>query len=332
MPRLTATYELTLSRRVRIQRASADAFSYRATVDAFDVVLTLIPDDAPVATPAAGLPIRYVQRINIAASREEIDGPPAIATTGTGEHDFAPRVQWIAQRSGAYRAISLAVANRFIQFSKYVLRTPHLLGFRDSDFDDPAWSDAAGAAIESGVVNFAFEIIRPTGPHLLGERELSVAHDTAIAATLALDREVTTPQEFLSDAQSSTLNGNVRRAVLELAIACEVAIKHTFFARGTPAAAAAEYLAENRPIKVIDLIDQPALEAFAESFKVANAADEEKVDYLFRARNKVAHRGTAVFRDRRGNPQTVDRAMLESWMQSVIVLFQWLETKTGRPT
>jgi hypothetical protein len=332
MARLTATFELMLSRAVRVQRVSVDIVSCRATVDAFDVGLSLIVDETPVTTPVLGSPIRHAGRIKIAVSRDETDDPPAVEPTESGGRDFSNRVQWMEPRTEAYKAIAKTVARRFVLFCKHVLRTPHLSHFGDSEFLAPAWSDTAGTVVESGIVELSVQMIRPSGPHLLGERELTDADDFAVTAALSADRDVTTPQQFLSDAQSSCLNGNVRRAVLELAIACEVAIKYAFFAKGTPAAAAAEYLAERRDIRALDLIDKPALEAFSESFKTAMPAHECNLDYLFRARNKVAHRGVALFRDRQEAIHTVDRPMLESWMQSVLALFQWLELKTGCPT
>jgi hypothetical protein len=49
-------------------------------------------------------------------------------------------------------------------------------------------------------------------------------------------------EEVFSDAQAAAVEGNLRRAVLELAISCEIAVKQKFFFTSTPSGAAFEYL------------------------------------------------------------------------------------------
>jgi hypothetical protein len=134
-------------------------------------------------------------------------------------------------------------------------------------------------------------------------------------------------EEFLSDAQESAFQGNIRRAVLELAIACEVAVKGKFFGRST-GGRTLDYLKDQRnvQVRVLELVDRAAREVFGESFKDSKATAYTDLDYLFQCRNKVAHRGRPVFRDERGTMQTATVELLERWLNSARVLFVWMKT------
>jgi hypothetical protein len=172
-----------------------------------------------------------------------------------------------------------------------------------------------------------------SGPELLGERDFIEADDNALRDALQSDQDVTVARQLLSDAQTSVLSGDYRRGVLEMAIACEVAIKQAFFKAATPAGSAFEYLEDKGKVhlRAIDLLHGPAFEAFSSSFKDSNPAEYQHLDYLFRCRNKIAHRALAVYRDDGGVVHSVDRRTLELWWQSVDYLFQWLQSTSGQP-
>ncbi len=133
--------------------------------------------------------------------------------------------------------------------------------------------------------------------------------------------------EFFADAQTSVVNGKFRRAILELAIACEVAVKGAFFAKSTIAGAAYEYLEDKGKVhtRVIELIDGVAKVALGQSFKDVAPDAYKDIDHLFRARNKVAHRGELIYRDEGGTEREVDRSTLEAWWVSVDTLLSWID-------
>jgi hypothetical protein len=81
-------------------------------------------------------------------------------------------------------------------------------------------------------------------------------------------------------------------------------------------------------VRVIDLLHGPALEAFSSSFKDTYPVEYQHLDYLFRCRNKVAHRALAQYRDEAGVVQFINRNILETWWQSIERLFQWLQSQT----
>jgi len=135
--------------------------------------------------------------------------------------------------------------------------------------------------------------------------------------------------QLLSDAQAAALSNNVRRAVLELAIAVEVFVKRKFFKQGGVAGAAFEYLEDKgrETVKVIELLDGASLYAFGESFKIAAPEAYKHLDHLFRCRNKIAHRGVVLFRDDGAAWQEPTQELLLVWWKAVLEMFTWLEDK-----
>jgi hypothetical protein len=133
---------------------------------------------------------------------------------------------------------------------------------------------------------------------------------------------------LLSDAQTAWFEGSLRRSVLELAICVEVLAKRQFFAKASPAGAAFDYLEDKAKIsvRVLELLDAVATEAFGSSFKKQDPDNYQRIDYLFRCRNKIAHRGELSFRDKSGKAVVVDAHLVESWWQAVQILREWLRS------
>ena len=142
---------------------------------------------------------------------------------------------------------------------------------------------------------------------------LQKTDETKLVQTLRLGPPpCSSAREFFTDAQTSIKNGNTRRAVLELAIAREVATKLAFFKTATPAGAAFEYLENKRKVnvRVIDLLDEPAQEAFSNSFKQTHSVAHKSLENRFRARNRVAHRAVAQYRDDSGAQMPREKSFL----------------------
>ena len=77
----------------------------------------------------------------------------------------------------------------------------------------------------------------------------------------------------------------------------------------------------------MDLIHVVAKRAFGRSFKEEQASHYKNIDFLFRCRNKVAHRGELIYRDDSG-VHTVDKEMLAVWWESALTLLKWLKANT----
>jgi hypothetical protein len=188
--------------------------------------------------------------------------------------------------------------------------------------------DETGKEIEPGIVHFIAKVGPPgLGPPEFGIMKFSQDRDSELQKALESDTESELYEELIADAQTAVYQRNLRRSVLELAIACEIAIKQTFFAKSTPAGLAYEYLEDKGRINisVMELIDGVANQAFGESFKDIDLKAYTDIDHLFRSRNKVAHRGKIIYRDDKGLPHQVDTNTLKAWWQSVESLLNWLQ-------
>ena len=105
-------------------------------------------------------------------------------------------------------------------------------------------------------------------------------------------------------------------------------VKRTFFAKASPAGAAFDYLEDKAKVsvRVLELLDVIAEEAFSRSYRKENGADYQYIDQLFRCRNKIAHRGELLFRDDHGATVQVDAKTVGIWWLAVANLKDWLET------
>lgn len=332
MPILTATYLVPLSSSLRLQREKNDALDYSLIIDDFTVTIRIVCNKFPSSKEPGQLAVTLASHIQVRVSREEEEEPPTVPPNPNGGRNFGERSKWIGARENDYKRAALVGINRLITFFKYDQRTPDLQHLHEyfKGLYNPTWSDQDGHTVESGRHTGVGALLSESG--VLGERNFTKNDDHALHDALQSDQEVSVARQLLSDAQSSVLSGNYRRGVLEMAIACEVAIKQAFFKAATPAGSAFEYLEDKGKVhlRAIDLLHGPALEAFSTSFKDSNPAEFQHLDYMFRCRNKVAHRALAEYRDDVGVLHSIDRKTLELWWQSVECLFQWLKITTGQ--
>lgn len=329
MYKLTAVYEVNLSEDLRVKRAESDQMHYETKVGALFVNVTLIRSDGgKIQIEGEKHSIRFINKMKIEVSRYEDSNPPPVPRNKAGGRNLTGRSQWLSERNQDYRKVAVKAANRIIRFFKYKMHTSMLKEFRDHDteFQNPKWFGEDGKKLESGLFTITAILPPGPGPGLLGEIDFTKMEDEDLQVVLKNGLETETFQEFLSDAQESIRTGKFGRAVLELAITCEVAVKQAFFVKATPSGAAFEYL-ENKGqihIKLVELLDGVARQAFGESFKDVERTAYEHIDFLFRCRNKVAHRGEEVYRDDMGTEHKVDKQTLMKWMASVHTLMKWI--------
>jgi len=334
LSRLTATYEIEFARYVRARRAADDGLRYSATIDGFDVEIVLIPNGGDRSRHADDThETRAITRISVSVSRDEDSAPPNININNEEQRDFTNRSTWFGQHSKEYQTVAVEAVNRMVRFCKYDLQIPNFREFHihDTQFQNPKWTGADDSELASGVIEHSSEILPPRGPGLVGEKDFTADHDARLQYVLQNDLSIETHQEFLADAQTSIVNGKLPRAILEMAIACEVAIKQLFFRETTTAGAAYEYLERKGRVNVraIILIHGVAKEVFGESFKDVERDAYVNIDLLFRSRNKVAHRGKAIYRDDVGKEHKVNRQCLEKWWSSIGLLMNWIAKHQG---
>jgi hypothetical protein len=262
----------------------------------------------------------------VSVSRNETVGPPAVQITANGGRDFTTRVPYFKVRTPDYVRIASQVLHNAIEFLRFKLRQPLLRALSESrqHLSNPEWTDERGNKIDPGLATF---VVPPVAGirNDFGVVKLERKHAKLLIKALSKKKQPSLHAEILSDAQAAAFDGNIRRSVLELAIACEVFAKHTFFGSDGKASQVIEALEDRGKanVRVLDLIDIGCIALLGKSFRAVDVSAYTDVDHLFRARNKVAHRGEPLFRDDKGHMHTVDLKLLNRWWRSVEKLFDW---------
>jgi hypothetical protein len=240
--------------------------------------------------------------------------------------DYLVQGAYLSGRTDEYREAGLTAVNHFIRFFKYRLRNPLLRELRDYELEDPEWTDERGRHLTGPSCWYLYPIPGLSRSRL-SSRELTQNEEPLLEAALKDDVETDIQEEILSDAQAAIASGNLRRAVIELAIACEVAVKSSYFGRSSAAATMYEYLEDKGRVNasVMDLIGVIAERAFGQSLKAVKPDEYRNLDHLFRCRNKAAHRPSLTFRDDSNNLHEADQATVEQWWISVETLLAWLK-------
>lgn len=329
MPKLSATFCIDISSPCLMALPDEQVPDVTVELDGFKVTARLIPaqhwlfigkDDANKTT--------RLSELEVTLSRDEDDLPPDEIETPVGRRDLGVQGEYLRSKLPAYQVAALKVANRVLRFFQHSLLTPlaHPIHSWDHALHNPTWRDSDGRVLRGGILTIMVEAV----PGLRGEmgaRKLSSNELPALQAFIETTTEPGLAETLLSDAQDAWFEGNLRRAILELAICAEVLVKRRFFSKDSPAGAAFDYLEDKAKVsvRVLDLLDTVAKEAFARSYKKEEPSNYQSIDYLFRCRNKIAHRGELPFRDDSGQLILVDPPMVETWWRAVANLKGWLE-------
>jgi hypothetical protein len=321
MSKLTARFEIPLAQPLFVFSDRRRKFAYKAKIDEFDVDICLTPEAWPTHDLEAGT--RFcIFGISLEVSKELAEEIP---------DDLIKRSDHFQEHSGAYSKTACIVVNRIISFFKYKLHQPLLEEISEykNFFLAPTWYDENDNKIEPG--SFRFTVEDPAGLDSTDFGIVSLTVQDKEVLTRATEKEASVElyEEILADAQSAIFQGNRRRAILEMAMACELAIKQTYFSKSTAADRAYEYIEEKvRMMDITVYIDVIADYAFGETFsKASSKEDFINIKCLFRGRNKIAHRGELIFRDEKGKIHPIDRATLKRWWVSVERLLAWLNSK-----
>lgn len=330
MPTLSARFNLELSSPCLLAWPDGQTPDVFATLGDFRVTAKLLSaehwrskekDDANWTT---GL-----RELEIEVSRIETDPPPDVIVTPDGKRDLTIQGDYLRLRLPEYQSAALEIANRILCFFQYSLFTPLVRQIPkwDHSLHNPTWFNANGRELRGGTHTV---VVQPV-PGLRGElgaRKLTPADLPELQSFLAAPTEPPLSVTLLSDAQAAWFEGSLRRSVLELAICTEVLVKRRFFAQSTPAGAAFDYLEDKAKVsvRVLELLDSVAVEAFGCSYRKQEPVNYQKIDHLFRCRNKIAHRGELVFRDDSGKIVDVDAPLVETWWHAVANLRLWLQS------
>ena len=331
---LVAKFNISLRVPLLLKRANDDPLLYEVPLDGYDVSLRLIPnsDFRLKAKYNKYWAVAYTA-VEICVSKEDNE-PPPVHQHPDGTRSYETQRPYFEERLPLYREVASRTLNALIQYFKYRLWQPLLdeLPYYIDSLNNPEWTDRDGVEVGMGT---GLVILEPT-PGIRGELGTELfqkKHDKAFIAALRSPIQPRLEEELLYDAQVSIWRANIRRAVLEMALTVEVMVKRKFFGGDVAVGTAFEHLEDKGKVnvRVIDLLHSTAREVYGEGFKETNPDDYRQLDYLFRARNKVVHRGTAVFRDVNAALQVVDDAMLRLWWDVVTTLRSWLRAKRHTP-
>jgi hypothetical protein len=330
MKKITAKYNIVLDSFILVKRQNFNELNYRFSINGYDILMQLLPATDSGYSQKSGERSKSfkVRRINIYVSCLHKDNIPPIINLKNGR-DLSLRTKYFGKLEEKYRIVVKESFNRFISFFKYVLNQPFLTLFNENHlaFNNPTWLDENGKQIEAGIIHLSSSLHMPEKFVKTGIIEFTSKHDKAFINKLLNPVKPKLYQELLSDARAAFFSNNYRRAIIEMAIACEIAVKHKFFIESAKTGSIYNYLEDKNKIniRVLELIDDAAKYVYGKSFKEKNKKDFILIDYLFRSRNKVAHRGKVSFRDEKGNTITPGKTELYNWWKSIYILIEWLE-------
>jgi hypothetical protein len=357
MLRLTATFKISLASPLFVDRpprqegvGTIQALRYPVRIDDSDVEIALVEAYHAMTIMDRGEnilrgPIWAVPQVRVSVSRSETVGPSPIQHTAQGGRDFRDRWPYFQERDPIYRGAAIEALRRIVCFFKYrqahaLLRYRQAPGLRRNDslldfmsalqWTDESWSDETGQELPTGIT--PLRELSLYGIELddeVGIKALAAADDPALQQALAEPPlEPALYEELLSDARAALFQGGLRRAILELAIACEVAIKQSFFDKGAEAALS-PYFDEKRQVRscvggVANLLGEPVERILGQNFGKTNKRAYAHIHHLFECRNQIAHEGKPTYKNRRGRAQIVDQAVAQEWFKAADHLFHWL--------
>lgn len=325
MERLVACFTITLAEPILVEARQGAIHTFKVSHDTYHVEVTWGEEDVPsrMWKPGSSAPCYGISRLNISVSHPETEPYPE----GVDE-----RSSYIKSRLEAYARVAADVTNRLIKYFKFTLGNPLLqeIATRNLIVSNPEWSDENGTPLPRALVIIKSQL--PVGlahSPAFGIKVFTPAQSHELAKALQADSTYEVYEELLADARAALIQGNLRRAVLEMAIACEVATKQLFFKEATPAGDAFEYLEDKSKVKVFvpEFLNTVSKAVFGTSFYDSHKKDWHNIEYLFQCRNKVAHRGVLRYNDQHGTPQTVDFETLRDWWDSLDTLIAWIQSK-----
>lgn len=333
MPILVAHYDVEMPGQCLSAWPEDEVPSFSCVIDGFDVNIELVCDtswavqgkDEPYET-------RSIAWARISVARRVDKFPPPVIPHEDGVKDYSIQRNYFDAVRDDFREAAREAANRTIRFFRYCLNTPLLREIppRHQSVTNAKWTDNRGESVGKDVHGINFPGIRGRRGEL-GVQRLTPDNSAMLTDFLNAPVPASLSDEILSDAQGAWFEGHLRRAILELAIACEIIVKRRFFSAETPAGAAFDYLEDKARVGVPipELIDRVCDEAFARSFRVERSAMFEDIGQLFQCRNKVAHRGELSYRldkgRNKGKKIAVDQRTVMRWWESVVSLRDWLE-------
>lgn len=331
MVTLVANYDIELEAPVLLKMAEDIDALYEVDIDGFQVSL-LMKTERCSARKEKGhrnwsVPYNtFIMKV----AKEEPEFPPKVIPNEEGTWNYTIQHDYFKDRKTEYGQIAVKVANRAINYLRFRLWQPLLVEIEANNhyIMNPKWTDENGIEVGKSGGYLSGGGVAAWAMEEFGARALEKKHDTSLSRYLKNPTNISLTDEILYDAQSAIYQENYRRAVLEMALSVEISTKQKVFGKESHSGIAFEYLEDKGKvnIRVLELIDGVSLQVFGQSFKKEFPNEYKEIDYLFRCRNKIAHRGEVVFKDDSGVLFSVDVGRLKIWWSAITTLLKWLRS------
>ena len=336
MKKLKATYGIDLIQCVYAKKEEETAFQYKTKLKDYSVEIKLLPKPkGQTITRNTDKEIRFcISTIKLTVSKESAVDVPPILTDGISR-DVKQRYDFFKELEPHYQRIAHMAFKRLMLFFKYSLGTPLLgqLSDYEKDFLNPMWQDEHGNILDPGghIYRIGNDFIRYS--EKLGVKMLTDQMESDIGKAIEKELPVELYEEVLLDAQSAIFEKNYRRAVLEMAMACELAIKRIYFSKSSAAGLALEFMEDSQRlsprVKITDYLTKIAEYALGEKFEdISSKIDLANIENLFHGRNKVVHSGELSYKaENEKKSREISMLVLQDWWSSVERLLAWLNSK-----
>lgn len=227
-----------------------------------------------------------------------------------------------------YSVALFHVVNGLLKYFRYRKGNPYLRPLNGGNIKTWIWVDQHGEElhIHSKGGYLAHFPGLPGSKASLGSSGLKRCDLDDIRAILSTEVKVSVVDELLAQGREAIFDDAFLYAALLLAVAVEVRVKTSFLGTNSAASNAFDFSQEKGRIEIspIEFIDKIAKLTYAESFKDRHSEEFHDIEYLFRCRNKIAHRGRGVYSDKKGVLQALDKKTIYRWWYSVDALLKWL--------
>jgi hypothetical protein len=218
--------------------------------------------------------------------------------------------------------VAAIIMNRLIRYFRFTLGNPLLGAVRAQDLrsSNPEWTIENPNPLTFYAEPRYLEIVAQGFAGLrhapaFGIKPFTPEQPHEFKRALQADTRYELYEELMVDARDALMQGNLRRAVIEMATACEVATKELFAKKGRRAGS-------NIPVA----IHIGAKKAFGVSFKEEHPKEWHHIVYLFQCRDDAAHGSVPRYKDRE-NPQNMDFDSLRDWWESLEALIAWVRSQ-----
>jgi hypothetical protein len=304
MERLIAHFTITLAEAILFENTGSAKRAFKVGHDAYEVEVKWNDEDVlgSIQQPGWRRPCYGISRLTITVSHLEAAPYPE-------GHD--ERVSYIRSRLDGYAGIAAAVTNRLIKYFKFILGNPLLQEITPRQLinSNPVWMDENSSPLQRAIVHFEMQKVAGL-PHYptFGIKVFTSGQSDDLKKALQADISYELYEELMVDARDALMQGNLRRAVIEMATACEVATKELFTKKEKRAGS-------NIPVA----LDTGMKKAFGVSFKKDHPKDWYHIKYLFQCRNHAAHGSVPRYGDKK-NLQNMDFDSLRDWWESLETL------------